>query len=80
MPQPPYWFPAKRYGWGWGFPSSWQGWLVLAGFFVLLGTAGYVFRPSQNLPAFLGCTVVLVIALLAICFARGEPPAWRWGK
>jgi hypothetical protein len=23
-----YWFPAKRYGWGWGIPSSWQGWLV----------------------------------------------------
>ena len=25
-PDPPrYWFPAKRYGWGWGPPSTWQG-------------------------------------------------------
>ncbi len=23
------WFPAKRYGWGWGFPCAWQGWAVL---------------------------------------------------
>jgi len=20
-----YWFPAKRYGWGWGIPNRWQG-------------------------------------------------------
>ena len=26
-----YWFPAKRYGWGWGPPNNWQGWVVLAG-------------------------------------------------
>src|SRR6266702_3273794 len=25
-----YWFPAKRYGYGWGIPTTWQGWLVLA--------------------------------------------------
>jgi hypothetical protein len=27
-----YWFPAGRYGWGWGLPVRWQGWLVLAAF------------------------------------------------
>jgi hypothetical protein len=26
QPQHRYWFPAKRYGWGWGIPSTWQGW------------------------------------------------------
>ncbi|MCA1579791.1 MAG: hypothetical protein LC796_00060 [Acidobacteria bacterium] len=75
-----YWFPAKRYGWGWGLPSSWQGWVVFAGFFVLLALDGYVFRPGHNLPAFIACTILLSLALLAICFAKGEPPAWRWGK
>ncbi len=24
-----YWFPAKRYRWGWGLPSVWQGWVVM---------------------------------------------------
>jgi hypothetical protein len=28
-PEPRYWFPAKRYGWGWGSPATWQGWVVL---------------------------------------------------
>ena len=23
-----YWFAAKTYGWGWGLPTVWQGWLV----------------------------------------------------
>ena len=37
MPQDPeYWFPAKRYGWGWGLPATWQGWTVLAAFLILV--------------------------------------------
>ena len=23
------WFPAKKFGWGWGLPKVWQGWVVL---------------------------------------------------
>jgi hypothetical protein len=30
------WFPAKRYGWGWGLPSAWQGWVVLISYFALV--------------------------------------------
>ena len=29
-----YWFRAKRYGWGWGLPCSWQGWVF---FLIWLG-------------------------------------------
>jgi len=25
-----FWFPAKRFGWGWGPPTKWRGWAVLA--------------------------------------------------
>jgi hypothetical protein len=80
MAQPSYWFPAKRYGWGWGPPTLWQGWLVFIAFFVLLAVAAYVFLSRQNVVAFLVSTVVLVVALLAICYAKGEPPGWRWGE
>ena len=31
-----YWFPTKRYGWGWGVPRMWQGWAVLAAYAALL--------------------------------------------
>ena len=32
VPDKGYWFPAKRYGWGWGLPVRWQGWVVMAVF------------------------------------------------
>ena len=76
----PFWFPAKRYGWGWGLPSSWQGWAVLAAFVVLLGASGYAFPPSVRPLEFAASTIVLCVILVAVCFVKGERPTWRWGK
>ncbi|MBX3627983.1 MAG: hypothetical protein KF892_23440 [Rhizobacter sp.] len=77
--QPQYWFPAKRYGWGWGVPSAWQGWAVLVAFFVLLGV-GSLFLPQWGSTLFVGYAVGLSLVLLAICWLKGEPPRWRWGE
>jgi hypothetical protein len=44
-----YWFPAKRYGWGWGIPCTWQGWLVMAGFVGLLVAGSFLLPPRTNL-------------------------------
>ncbi len=43
-----YWFPAKRYGWGWGLPSRWQGWVVIAIYAVLLAAGIVVLRPHAQ--------------------------------
>ena len=80
MQKAPYWFPAKRYGWGWGLPSSWQGWVVMGSFLALLLLVAYGFPPSQEPKAFAFCVALLCAALFAICFLKGEPPRWRWGK
>jgi hypothetical protein len=77
--QAKYWFPAKKYGWGWSFPNCWQGWLVLACYAAALVLLGHVFPPRENHPAFVGGAGVLTILLLAICWLKGEPPKWRWG-
>jgi len=37
-----FWFPAKTYGWGWGPPICWQGWVVLIVYIILL-IAGMIF-------------------------------------
>jgi len=72
--QPSYWFPAKRHGWGWGPPRKWQGWAVLALFLVLV-CAGIVFiPPDRNALAFAIYVAVLMALLVAVCFAKGEPP------
>lgn len=78
--QPEYWFPAKSYGWGWGIPRTWQGWLVLAVFFALLGAGFVLVSPAEHGTAYLVYTGVLVVLLMAVCYVKGEPPRWRWGK
>ena len=74
-----YWFPAKRYGWGWGPPTAWQGWAVLAAFFLAIGIAAWILMPV-HLAAFLSVVLLMTLLLLWICYAKGEPPAWRWGE
>lgn len=79
--QSEFWFPAMRFGWGWGLPVKWQGWVVLVGYFGLILTVGKYFRPGDQLPGFLISVAVATVLLLAIVFLKGEkPPAWRWGK
>jgi hypothetical protein len=76
---PEYWFAAKRHGWGWGLPTAWQGWLVLAAFIGLVAAGAFVFPPNQSTAAFVGYIAILCGALIAVCWLKGEPPRWRWG-
>jgi hypothetical protein len=79
QPDQHYWFPAKRYGWGWGIPATWQGWLVFVGFFVLLLAGVFLFPPQKMLAAYVAYIAVLSLLLVGICWLKGEPPRWRWG-
>jgi hypothetical protein len=74
-----YWFPAKRYGWGWGLPGTWEGWLVLAAFVVLIGAGVWLFPPAVMPGFFFTCVLVLSVLLAGVCWLTGEPPRWRWG-
>jgi uncharacterized membrane protein YhaH (DUF805 family) len=74
-----YWFPAKRYGWGWGLPATWQGWVVFAIWFaVVLPIAPWL--ATRSLAAFFIFVAIMSAVLIAICYAKGEPPRWRWGE
>jgi hypothetical protein len=75
-----YWFPAKRYGWGWGVPVTWQGWVVLAGFFGLVLVGVILLPPHTQLGPFLAYFAALNVLLVGICLLKGEPPRWRWGN
>lgn len=74
-----YWFPAKRIGWGWGTPSTWQGWIVLGLFVAVMIVGGFVFPPNQNLVGFIVYAVVAFVIFGAIFFLKGEPTKWRSG-
>ena len=68
-----YWFPAKRYGWGWGLPCSWQGWIVMAAYLILLVCGLFVINPEVNKGSFVAFVVTINIAMLLICWFKGEP-------
>lgn len=75
-----YWFPAKRYGWGWGIPSTWQGWLVLLCYIAGVAFFSTLYPPDSNRTVFVTGIIGLSIAFILICWVKGEPPRWRWGK
>ena len=66
------WFKNKTYGYGW-VPASWEGWVILIIYIVLL--TGFIinFKSNGVVPA-----VILTIILLLICYKKGEPLEWRW--
>jgi hypothetical protein len=75
---PNIWFPAKRYGWGWGLPVTWQGWAVMAVYTGVLIGLGWRLMPAQ--PASFALGIGIATALFSfVCWWRGETPRWRWG-
>lgn len=77
--QKQYWFPTRSYGWGWGLPNTWQGWVVYAVFVALVASAAIRFPPSSDHDAFTVAFMVLIALLVVVCWIKGEPPRWRWG-
>ena len=77
---PPYWFPAKRYGWGWGPPQRWQGWVVLAAYVAFVTLVAVLWPPPRHMLGFGTGVAAATLVLLVVCWFKGEPPGWRWGK
>lgn len=75
-----YWFPAKRYGWGWGLPVRWQGWVCLAVYMAGVALTLHFFRPAREPGLCMASMTLLTLALVVTCWLKGEPPGWRSGK
>lgn len=75
------WFPAKKFGVGWGLPVAWQGWAVLASYMLLLiiGSLVLVSLPGRIL-FFPFYVILLTVLLIFICWKKGEKPELRWGN
>jgi len=71
------WFPAKRYGWGWGPPTCWKGWVVLVVYVASVALVFFSLPPARNIAAFVLSFSVLTAILVAVCWFKGEPPRWR---
>lgn len=79
-----YWFKRRRYGYGWT-PTSKQGWSVLLIYLVIV-IASVFFIPAAGkneltteIVLYLCGVGALTLALIAISYAKGPKPKWRWG-
>lgn len=79
LPRDKAWFAAKTYGYGWGLPLRWQGWVVAITYFGSM-MLGVIYLAEQSLKAFIIGTIILSVILLGLCYWKGEPARWRWGS
>lgn len=75
-----YWFPAKKYGWGWGLPTTWQGWFVFVAYLSSVALLAVFYPPDAHEQTFFLGIVGASLILLVVCWLKGEPPRWRWGR
>ncbi len=74
------WFPTKKYGFGWGLPVKWQGWVVLLVYIFLIIIGSIMLLTFHNgMIYFLVYVLILTLLLIYICWKKGERPRWRWG-
>lgn len=77
-----YWFKAKLYGWGWT-PVRWEGWLTIGIFIMLALLLSFNIKqnstPTDVIWTFFVPLALLVVALITVCYKKGEKPRWQWG-
>ncbi|MGH9644590.1 MAG: hypothetical protein ACRD3Q_19475 [Terriglobales bacterium] len=78
--KPRYWFAAKRYGWGWALPLTWEGWVVYTVWLAVFLAVVSFLRFRAHRPEHVAIIIGMVAMLLGISYWKGEPPRWRWGN
>jgi len=77
-----YWFKRRLYGWGW-VPVKWQGWAVIVSYIVALLLLAFTLDESSSRSEvsfmFIIPFVLMTVALIRICYRKGERPRWTWG-
>ena len=66
-----YWFRAQRYGWGWGLPLTWQGWIIVIAYTVMIIAGIFIFPLNEKKALFICWLVGFTILLLVICWIKG---------
>lgn len=72
-----FWFPAKKSGWGWGPPVTWQGRAFLAVWILVVVAGSPLLHHRGGMPLFLCFIIPMLALLLVVLWRKGEPPRWR---
>ena len=79
-PLPPgVWFQAKRFGYGWGPPTCWQGWIVMIAWLAIFFSGTIWLIKSDRIDLTAVFWPAMIVLLIVILYTKGEKPRWRWG-
>ena len=67
-----YWFKAKRSGYGWGLPGSWQGWVFFVPWVLLCVLTVWELAVRRN-AIYTGALALETVVLVLVCYWKGEP-------
>jgi len=68
------WFPAKKYGVGWGLPITWQGWVVLLLYIGFSFIGIKILMPYPAWPMiYVFYVMLLTVIFIFIAWKKGEP-------
>ncbi len=73
------WFRVKRYGFGAGWPCSWEGWALALGLFAIVIASSVAFAVRDPM---LDLGIVLASAAIVgvVSWRKSDGPwKWRWG-
>ncbi len=74
-----YWFPALKYGYGWGLPCSWQGWALTLIYLSLLTSGAFFISEQSHLIYYVIFSIFITALFISICYLKGEKPSLNWG-
>lgn len=76
------WFKRKTWGWGWT-PIDAKGWWVISVYIVLMAVYPVYTDLTESyfsVSRFGLLAILLTVALIAVCWLKGEKPKWTWGE
>jgi len=73
LPPDKAWWPKKTVGYGWTWPTRWQGWAVTIAYCACLLTAGIMYVPKHP-GYFIGTIFGASTILIALSYWKGEDP------
>lgn len=73
LPKEKAWWPRKTVGYGWTWPTTWQGWAVTIAYCIVSLTAGLLFLPTHP-GRFIGTLLSGTALLLVVSYWKGEAP------
>ncbi len=74
------WFRRKKYGYGWGLPATWQGWIVFIIYLAFVIWNVQKFQKNFHASQIITSLILPTVIFIAILYLTSEKPRWKWGN